>query len=141
MDPDATIRFLRYMPDGFAVHAGTQQGWFVDAKVGRSIEKDAYLVYTAFAGDDRNVCVYVKSGMDVYVVSARDLRFLDSSEYVGRFSPDDRMPIDEAGWIAPRLWPRQKYLMWKRNHPEASGTAFKYLDLDSMASHRRSGLM
>jgi hypothetical protein len=134
--PDATARFLRYMPDGFAVHVGKEQGYFFDAKIGRSIEKDAYLAYMAFAGEDRRVYVCVKWSGAVYWIPVRSLSFMDSADYVEQFSPEKRMPIDEDGWIAPRLWPRPKYMGWKMMHPAASGTAFRYLDFLAMTQYR-----
>ena len=52
-NPDPTARFLRYMPDGFAVREESEEAFFFDAKSGPTIEKDAYLAYQAFAGSDR----------------------------------------------------------------------------------------
>ena len=130
--PDPTAAFVRYMPDGFAVHLGKQTTFFFDAKVGKTIEKAAYIVYQAFAGEDRAVFVCLKHRECVYWVPIRDLAFLDSQVYVGRFPEQRRMPVDDEGWIAPRLWPRWKYLEWKQQHPEASGTPFRYFDFPAM---------
>jgi len=138
-NPDATARFVRYMPDGFAIHTGKEQAWFFDAKVGRSIEKDAYEAYMAFAGDERRVYVCIRWQLAVYWVSVRNIAFLDSREVVGGFREDHRMPIDDEEWIAPRLWPRAKYLRWKLSHPGASGTAFRYLDFAAMEAYRWKG--
>jgi len=138
-NPDATARFVRYMPDGFAIHRQKEKAFFFDAKVGRSIEKDAYIAYLAFAGKDRSVYVCLKNESIVYWVPIKAIAFYDSEEYVSRFPPDRRMPIDEDGWIAPRLWLPSKYHNWKQQHPSASGTAFRYVDFGRLVAYRRTG--
>ena len=136
-NPDATARFVRYMPDGFAVKIEDETAVFFDAKRGRSIEKDAYIAYLAFAGDDRNVHIMIKSDNgDIYYVPVRGLKFLCSHEYVSKFPENKRMPIDEDGWIAPRLWLEDKYQGWKQRYKMASGTPFKYFDFGNMEEYR-----
>lgn len=135
-NPDPTARFLRYMPDGFAVKEEGEEAFFFDAKSGPTIEKNAYLAYQAFAGNDRRVFVFIRNGDDTYCVPIRKLKFLDSWDCVRSFPPDRQMPVDEDGWIAPRLWPEAKYLAWKRRNPHASGTPFRYFDLGAMSKYK-----
>ena len=134
--PDPTARFVRYMPDGFAVNIGAEKAYFFDAKCGRTIEKDAFQAYKAFAGDDRSVFVCIRWQETIYWIPVRAIVFLDSIGVVSEFAIDHRMPIDEDDWIAPRLWPREKYIQWKYRHPGASGTAFRYVDFEAMAQYR-----
>lgn len=136
-NPDATARFVRYMPDGFAVKVEEETAIFFDAKRGKSIEKDAYIAYLAFAGDNRNVYIMIKSENGaVYRVPVKGLKFLCSREYVAKFTEYNRIPVDDDGWIAPRLWPEDRYREWKRRYQTASGTPFKYFDFKQMEMYR-----
>ncbi len=131
-NPDNTARFFRYTPDGFAVDVESGEAFFYDCKDGRAIEKEAFENYVAYAGEDRSVFVFIKHGEKTYQVPLRGLSLLDSWEEVGRYCEEKRMPIDEDGWIAPRLWPKWKYDEWKANHQGASGTPFRYFDFKKM---------
>ena len=133
-NPDPTARFLRYMPDGFAVREESEEAFFFDAKSGPTIEKDAYLAYQAFAGSDRRVFVFVRHLGNTYCVPVNDLRLQDSREVVRRYPRP--LPVDEDGWIAPRLLPRDEYLRWKSRNPQASGTPFRYFDLGAMSRYK-----
>ncbi len=135
-NPDPTARFLRYMPDGFAVREESEEAFFFDAKSGETIEKDAYLAYRALAGSDRRVFVFIRHLGNTYCVPVNDLRFKDSWEVVRRYPRP--LPVDEDGWIAPRLLPRDEYLRWKSRNPQASGTSFRYFDLPAMRKYRFS---
>jgi hypothetical protein len=135
-EPGETARFIRYMPDGAAVEVERQDAYFFDAKAGNSIEKDAYLAYLAFAGERRRCDIYVRrpSG-DVYRVPARKLVLIPAEVSVAPFPPDRQMPIED-GWLAPRRWPREKYLRWKAGNQQASGTAFRYIDFAALGQYR-----
>lgn len=135
-NPDATARFVRYMPDGFAVMVESEEAMFYDAKCGKSIEKDAYIAYMAFAGDNRRVYVRIKNGKDKYNVPVRKLMFLNSHKEVEKYPVHLQMPIDEDGWIAPRLWCPEKYNKWKYRYSTASGTPFKYFDFDAISEFK-----
>ncbi len=131
-NPDSTARFFRYTPDGFAVDVENGVSFFYDCKDGRTIEKEAFKNYIVYAGEDRNVFVFIRHGGKTYRVPLRCLAFLDSNNEVGRYSEEKRMPVDNDGWIAPRLWPKWKYDAWKASHLGASGTPFRYFDFQKM---------
>ena len=137
-NPDSTARFVKYMPDGFAVNIEGETAYFFDSKRGKSIEKDAYIAYIAFAGEDRKMFVMIKTDNGkIYDVPVSELKFLCSHKYVSKFPEHRRMPIDDDGWIAPRLWPDDKYLVWKAKCKNASGTPFKYFDFNKMQQFLR----
>lgn len=138
LDPDPTSAFLRFMPDGFAVHPTKAESYFFDIKTGYTIEREPYECYRAFAGNDRQVFLYLyyaKAGK--YLVPLPALVFLDSWRYIATFPEEWQMPVDEEGWICPRDWPEDKYQRWKSSHPTASGTPFRYLDFPAMERFRR----
>lgn len=131
-NPDVTVSFIRYLPDGFAINVGLEQAFFFDAKVGKSIQKEAYEVYLAFANRSRKMFLFIHAEGCNYCIPVQKLCFLDSQKYVNRFPLNQQLPVDDEGWIAPRLWPQSKYLDWKARNPNASGTPFRYFDLEAM---------
>src|SRR5690606_30914853 len=135
-NPDPTARFLRYMPDGFAVREESEEAFFFDAKFGETIEKDAYLAYRTFAGSDRRGFVFIRHLRNTYCVPVIDLRCQDAGEVARRYPRP--LAVDEDGWIAPRLLPRDEYLQWKSRSPQASGTSFRYFDRRAMRNYRFS---
>jgi hypothetical protein len=132
-NPDNTVRFVRYMPDGFAVHPEKEEAFFLDCKHSDTIEKDAYINYLTYAGEDRRVYVFIKSQDQVYCVPLKKLQFQDSHEVVRKYP--NPMPVDSEGWIAPREWPDEKYLAWKSRYRSASGTAYKYIDFERLEKY------
>jgi hypothetical protein len=134
-NPDATAMFVRYLPDGFAVNIGTEEAFFFDAKAGKTIEKKAYETYLDFAGKDRKVFIFIRNSKgETYCVPVRELRFRNSQEVVAKYN--FQLPIDEGGWIAPRLLNEEDYRRWKKRHPEASGTPYRYFDFDAMKQYK-----
>lgn len=128
-----SIRFARYFPDGLAADFSHDVAFFWDAKIGASIERDAYETYCGIAGNSREFYLFIKEKQysKKYCVPLTAVEFLDSMGYVSKFSEQNQMPVVD-GWIAPRAWPEDKYLKWKLNHPEASGTPFKYFNFALM---------
>lgn len=131
--PDGTAKFIKYLPDGFAINVKKEKAFFYDAKNSKSIEKEAYLTYMIFAGKNRNFYLFIKADYYVYIVPIRKL-YLKQPKIINEYS----LPIDDDGWASPRLWPSEKYLDWKRKYPSASGTAFKYFDFEKMANYKIS---
>lgn len=127
-----SIRFVRYFPDGVAADFNANVAFFWDAKMGTSIERDAYDTYLEFAESGRELYLFIKSENSQYCVPIEKVEFKDSYLYVSQFHEKNQMPIDPDGWIAPRMWPEQRYLDWKFKHPEASGTPFKYFSFGKM---------
>lgn len=131
-----SIRFVRYFPDGIASDFKNNCAFFWDAKIGTSIERNAYETYLEFNVNGREFYLFIKNGTSIYCTPLLEVCFLNSYTYVSQFREKNRMPIDDDGWIAPRLWNEAKYLNWKYTHPNASGTPFRYFDFDSMKNWR-----
>ncbi|MFW9989887.1 MAG: hypothetical protein ACFFC3_14645 [Candidatus Odinarchaeota archaeon] len=134
-NPDNTSKFVRYMPDGFAIDEKKETAFFYDAKNGKAIEKDAYLTYLTFAADNRRLYIFIQNDADKYCVPIDKLAFIDSYSEVSKYSLEMQLPIDDDGWIAPRLLPENKYLKWKYSHSDKSGTPYKYFDFDAMKKY------
>lgn len=130
-----SIKFIRYFPDGIASDFNINHAFFWDAKLGISIEKNAYDTYCEIGDSGREFYLFIKTvstNSYFYCVPISAVEFKNSAKYVSQFSIQNQMPVDENGWIAPRLWPEERYLSWKFKHPEASGTPFRYFDFDAM---------
>lgn len=127
-DPDPTAMFVRFLPDCFLVHGTREDAYFIDAKCGSSIEKEAYSAYMLLANSGLNVYVMIKYGGNIYCVSVDELPFKDSQEHVQQY-PNPH-PVDEDGWIAPRLRPDAR--AWAKSHPNASGTRYKEIDFSRL---------
>lgn len=127
-----SIRFVRYFPDGVAADFKNNVAFFWDAKNGNSIEKNAYETYLEFGANGREFFLFIKYDHNIYCVPLGEVKFFNSFQYVSRFPEYTRMPVDDGGWIAPRLWPEKKYLQWKYKNPEASGTPYRYFDFGDM---------
>lgn len=127
---NSSIRFVRYFPDGIAADFKNNIAFFWDAKIGRSIEKDAYETYCEFGKNGREFFLFVKNEMRIYCIPIEHVEFLNSLKFVSRFS--FKLPVDSDGWIAPRLLPESKYKMWKYRSPNASGTPYKMFNFERM---------
>ena len=127
-----SIRFVRHFPDGVASDFTNNIAFFWDAKVGKTIEKDAYETYLEVGNNGREFYLFINSVAGKFCVPIDYVSFVDSHDFVSKFKDSMRMPVDDDGWIAPRMWPEDKYRNWKRFHPSASGTPFRYFNFDRM---------
>jgi hypothetical protein len=125
-----SIRFVRYFPDGIASDFKNDVAFFWDAKIGRSIEKDAYETYCEFGKTGREFYLFIKSGAILYCVPIDNVKFLDSLQFVSGYS--FKLPVDSDGWIAPRLLSESTYKRWKYKSPNASGTPYRMFDFNKM---------
>lgn len=130
--PDFAARFVRYAPDGMYITNDLGCHYF-DAKIGLTLEKDAYEVYLAYAVAAKcPVELFVQHDKSIFWQNVSDLQFLDSNEVVAAFPENKRFPVDHEGWICPRQSSHLRLL--KKN---MSGTPFKYLDKRGLLFWRR----
>ena len=119
-------KFVRYAPDG-VMECKSKRVIHFDAKAAKSIEKDAYNVYMKYHRTGCTVIIFVKhpaTGMR-YWQYVQNIQLLDSTIVVSQYPEHRRFPIDDDGWIAPRL--KRGFKSTKKY----SGTPFKYFDFDS----------
>lgn len=135
---NGTIKHERHQPDLLDVDPQTENGEYVELKVAKTIERDSYNACKrkAETGGRLIVKIHHPETDARYEVPFGALAFKDSWAVVSEFPEDKRMPVDDDGWINPRLWPDGKYLRWKRSHPSGSGTAFRYFDFSAMEQYR-----
>lgn len=133
--PDKTAQFIRFMPDCFLVHGERDEAYFVEAKAANNIEKQAYEAYDILCEKDLNVYLVIRYRGKCYCCHFDDLPLIDSRQVVEQYS--NPLPIDQDGWIAPRLQPMIDYRRWKRRFPHASGTPYKRIDLDRLTPWKK----
>lgn len=116
-------KFVRYAPDGVFLRSGSVVHY--DAKVARSIERDAYETYMKYHECGCSVLVFVKHAGTIYCQYIENIRLEHGAATVERFDESQRFPVDEDGWILPRRS--------GRGLPgKMSGTPFRYIDFEAM---------
>lgn len=137
-EPDNTSRWVRYQPDGVLTEPKTKKTWYIEAKRSETIEKDAYITYKKLydAGCNVLLCIKRKSN-DEYIVPIQFVLLIDGNITSSKYPPEIRMPVDDDGWLAPRLWSNAKYYKWKEKFTMASGTPFRYFDFKNMVEYLR----
>jgi hypothetical protein len=133
-EPSSTIKFIRFFPDGYAINLKEEDAFFYDAKFGQTIEKDAFNTYCVFVGHDRRMVIFIKNYSKIYCVPLQKIKFQNSEEKTSQYK-HLKLPVDNEGWIAPRLLPEEKYKDWKLKNPLASGTPYKYFDFRAMEKY------
>lgn len=126
--PEAA-KALRYLPDFLLVNTDGEF-FYIEAKWGLAIEKNAYQAYLAINDHDLPVLVFFCTGGRVYWQTLETLVFKDSKAVVESFPEDQRFPVKD-GWICP---PRGV-------KPEMSGTPFKYVAVESLIEYDDTELL
>jgi hypothetical protein len=128
LDNDLTAKYFRYHPDGFYIAEKFHQAVYFDAKASDSIEKDAYLIYQKMHSIGLRVLVCIKNKKnEQYHVPIQKICLVSGLETAKR----NPLPLDEDGWLAPRLLSPVKYQEWK-NKCRGSGTSYRYFDFAQM---------
>lgn len=133
---DETSKFIRYQPDRFAVDITTKTSFLYEQKNGDQIEKDAYLTYMNLYSIGCDILLFIKNKKkNVYKVNVENIKFIDSKKIINNM-PNYfiKPPIDEEGWISPRLLNKKDYYKWK-NKTRGSGTPYKYFDFENMEEY------
>ena len=122
-DRSPAAKFVRFAPDGAVLHKSGVIHY--DAKAAKAIEKDAYETYMNYVSCGCRVVLFVKNGETVYCRDIQHVRLIDGNETISKFPENRRFPVDEDGWICPRLSRNQL-------NGRMSGTPYKEIDFASM---------
>ena len=118
-------KFVRFAPDGAVLHSAEGVIHY-DAKAAKSIEKDAYETYMNYVACGCRVLLFVKQAGHVYWADIQDVRLIHGNDTVGRFQENKRFPVDEDGWICPRMAKNPT------SNSRMSGTPYREIDFTSM---------
>lgn len=121
-------KIIRFAPDGVAV-SEDYGALHWEAKLSKSIEKDAYHAYGRLRAAGARVLIFVKApdtGL-VYWQWVQKIKFMDSHEEVAKHPPDKRFDVID-GWISPRTTGRR--------FSNGSGTPYKYINFHSLVECR-----
>ena len=118
---------LRFKPDISAIHKSIGL-CYADAKRALTMEKTAYNNYMREVEvNEETIFIFIERTVryqnEAYWQRVEKIEFIDSQMIVDGFAPQDRFPIDDDGWIAPRL-----------NGSRAgngSGTPYREVNIDS----------
>ena len=128
---DITSRDIRYQPDAGIANPITGKSHYLEIKHSDAIEKHAYITYMEKHESGKSVMIAIKSrsGKE-YWLPINELVLIDGNVTASKYR--NPFPVDDDGWIAPRLMDKQRYYKWKQKHPRASGTPFRYIDFDAI---------
>jgi len=115
---DNTARRIRYFPDREVV---LNYVTLVEIKNAKTIEKNAYYNYINLH----------QIGFRVGIVVLNNILGFTPIDKLKFKIPDKNkihLPIIDQYWLAPRLLNKFEYFLWKKKHPQASGTSFAYID-------------
>lgn len=121
-DPGAKL--VRFEPDG--IFLSNNKVWHWEAKRAKSIEKDAYNTYLAYENLGCSVLIFFKhpNGNKVFWNYISNIGFLDSVKVISKYTKYVQPPIDDFGWIYPRL---SSYFV-----NFGSGTPYKEINFDTL---------
>lgn len=122
---DATSLFFKHLPD-FAYFDGETLVLY-DAKLGGSINREAYLAYMNLFKIGCTVLICVRNKKDEeYHVPVQDLKLLyGRSMYI---------PIIN-GWYCPREMDSLEYMAWQ-SRTRGSGAAYRYIDFEAIGDYK-----
>jgi len=128
---DQTSLAIRFAPDGVACIGKIPRSFYIEAKRGSSIEKNAWIQYGKLVeAGNVLVIVFCNNENSWYFNFYESVKLIDgkiSSENIPEYK---RWPIDDDGWICPResaSWNEDKL-----NIKHASGTPYKKVDFSSL---------
>jgi hypothetical protein len=143
---DPTSELNRFQPDQLIQDMDLGNSCFIEVKHSDTIEKRPYQTYKALS-DAFNckvlICIKSKLTNAEYWVPIQSLELIPGSISVKEFPPEERLPVDSDGWIAPRLLKKeasdyfnyQKYIEWKKRS-KGSGTPFRYFDFEVLTDFK-----
>lgn len=126
---DQTSLAVRYQPDGVACIGNTPRSFYVEAKAGNSIEREAWIQYGKLTAAGNIVVIVFNVGGKAFNFY-ENIKLLDGQETVNKFPADKRFPVID-GWVYPRLSERWNGDV-KYTAQQASGTPYREVDTGSL---------